>query len=151
MSRLSSNLSAFPNKRMNWKRLANCHIFLMRWSTDGSLGGCALLLVSPSWRARLRDVGIVTIGINYESMGTVILLVSWSRRRKRGVVSMTKQRPTRRLTISNRPEEPPLERNLKPEQSECECSVDLTDDESVAWTKRTAGDSCGGGLGDGCL
>jgi len=57
ISRLSSILRALPNKKMNWKMLANCHIFLMRWSIDGGAKG-STSSGSISLRERLRAIGI---------------------------------------------------------------------------------------------
>lgn len=57
MSRLSSSLSAVPNSKINWKRLANCHMFLMRDSVDGCFGAWSLRESSSSTE-RLRAAGI---------------------------------------------------------------------------------------------
>lgn len=60
ISMLSSIFKAFPNSTMNWKRLANCHMFRRRCSMEGCLDAWDWALSeSSSWRERLRAVGMV--------------------------------------------------------------------------------------------
>ena len=53
----SSSLTALPKRAIHWQRLANCHIFRIRCSRDGSLGA-STLSVSTSCKARFRADGI---------------------------------------------------------------------------------------------